>query len=317
MILKDKHLLRLYKQLVLARAFEETMLELPKSVKLQEVVHSGLGMEAVGIGTLTFLREDDYVIPTHRGYANKIGKGISLKRMLAEFYGKMGGYSKGKDSHHMTVKEVNLIGKWGLIGGQFPIAVGLGVAAQFEGRGQVCVIFFGDGCSNRGTFHEALNLSSLWKLPIIWVCENNQYSITTPIARHTAAATIASYAHSYRMPGRIVDGMDVIAVHNAVQKAVRRARKGEGPSLLDMVTYRFRSHHERTEEIRPGKEINQWKEKDPVTTFKRDLMEKNILTEGAAKSINEEVRIEIEEAIRYAEQSPCPDPGVAFEDLFA
>ena len=317
MVLKNEHLLRLYRQLVLARAFEETMLELPKSVKLQELVHSGIGMEAVGIGTLTFLRNDDYVMATHRGYANKIGKGLPVKRILAELYGKMGGYTKGKDSHHMTVKELNFIGKWGLIGGQFPTAVGLGVAAQFEGRGQVCVIFFGDGCSNRGTFHEALNLASLWKLPIIWVCENNQYSLTTPIARHTAAGNIASYARSYRMPGRIVDGMDVIAVHNAVQKAVMRARKGEGPSLLDMVTYRFRPHNEGPAEIRPEKEINQWKEKDSVTTFKRDLMKKGILTEGAAKSINAEVQAEIAEAIRYAEQSPRPEPGVAFEDLFA
>ena len=318
MKLKSEELEKLYEGLVLARRLEEKMLEIFASgKKVQEHVHSGLGMEAVGIGTLSFLRKDDYVIATHRGYSNKIAKGISLKKMLAEFYGKKDGYSRGKDSHHFTAKEVNLIGKWGLIGGQFPIAVGLGFAAQAKGDGQVCVIFFGDGATNRGTFHEALNLASLWKLPIVWVCENNQYSVTTPFARHTAAEKIADYAKVYRMPGCTVDGNDVLAVHEATQKAVKRARKGKGPSLVELITYRFRTHAERMEEPRSQEEIEQWKTKDPIARFEEKLMKVGVLTEKEVERINREVQINIEEAIRFAEESPEPEPEVAFEDLFA
>ena len=180
MKLKSGELEKLYRGLVLARRLEEKMLEISASGRNYKSMFTVVWeWRLSGVGTCTFLRKDDYVIATHRGYSNKIAKGISLKKMLAEFYGKKSGYGKGKDSHHLTAKEVNFVGKWGLIGGQFPIAVGLGFAAQAKGDGQVCVIFFGDGASNRGTFHEALNLASLWKLPIVWVCENNQYSVTT------------------------------------------------------------------------------------------------------------------------------------------
>jgi TPP-dependent pyruvate/acetoin dehydrogenase alpha subunit len=317
MTLKKEQLLKLYRGLILARAFEEKMLELDKTVKIQEHVLSGIGMEAVGIGACTFLLKDDYITATHRGYSKQIGKGASLTKILAEFYGKKDGYDKGKDSHHMTAKEVGLIGKWGLIGAQFPIAVGLGIAAQARGKGQVCVIFFGDGCSNRGTFHEALNLSSLWKLPIVWVCENNLYSTTIPFSRHTAAKKIADYALAYRMPGLTIDGNDVIAVHEAVQKAVARARKGKGPSLVECLTYRIRPHNEGSEEIRPRQEIERWKKKDPVLLFRRRLMAKGTLTEDAVKKIAEEVNAELEEALRFAEESPAAECQTAFEDLFA
>lgn len=317
MVLKSQDLVKLYRGLVLARTLEEKMLEVQSSGKLQEHVHSGLGMEAVGIGACTFLRKNDYVIATHRGYSTKIGKGLSLKRMLAEFYGKKDGYSKGRDSHHLTAKEVNFIGKWGLIGAQFPIAVGLGVAAQAKGEGQVCVIFFGDGSSNRGTLHEAFNLSSLWKLPIVWVCENNRYSVTTPLARHTAAEKIADYARAYRMPGDTVDGNDVVAVHNSVQKAVERARKGEGPSLVELMTYRFRVHAEGMDEIRSQEEIGEWESKDPVVAFREELLEQGILTGDDVRKIDGEVHADIEEAIKFAEGSPRPEPEAAFEDLFA
>jgi pyruvate dehydrogenase E1 component alpha subunit len=316
MELNKEEFLLLYRRLILTRAFEEKVVELFAAGKIQEHPHSGLGMEAVGIGALTFLRQDDYAIPTHRGYSKQIGKGVSLKKMLAEFYGKNDGYGKGKDSHHLTAKEVNVIGKWGLIGAQFTIAVGLGISAQAKGQGQICAIFFGDGSSNRGTFHEALNLSSLWKLPILWLCENNRYSATTPIEGHTAAENIADYAKSYRIPGITIDGNDVIAVHEAVQKAAERARRGEGPSLIELTTYRIRSHNERSKEIRPQSEIDEWKKKDPVLTFRRQLIEKGILREGDVEKIAKDVETEIEEAVRFAEQSSPPEPKVAFEDLF-
>lgn len=316
-MLNNTSLLKLYRRLVLARAFEEKMLELRLTVKLQETVHSGLGMEAVGIGALTFLREDDYVIATHRGYANKIGKGVSAKKLLADFYGKKDGYCKGRDSHHLTVKEINFIGKWGLIGGQFPLGAGLGIAAQFNGRQQVCLVFFGDGASNRGTFHEALNLSALWKLPIIWVCENNQYSFTTPISRHTAAKSIASYAETYQIAGETADGNNVIEVYTAIQKAVERARKGEGPSIVEFITYRIRPHHEGTEEVRIQSEIEGWKNRDPVINFEKELLGKRVLDEEEIRRIREEIKLEIEEAVKFAEESPRPDPETAFEDLYA
>ncbi len=316
MVLKNGDLLKLYRGLVLSRDFEEKVLELYGMSKIHEMPHSGIGMEAVGIGALTFLRKDDYAISTHRGYAKQIGKGVSLKRMLAEFYGKRDGYGKGKDSHHFTAMEVNLVGKWGLIGSQFPLAVGLGLAAQVKGEGQVCVILFGDGCSNRGTFHESLNLASVWKLPIVWVCENNGYSSTTSTARHTAAEHIADHAKGYRMPGIIVDGNDVIAVHEAIQKAAKRARRGGGPSLIELITYSTRPHNERQKETRPPEEIEKWRRKDPVLSFREKLMKMGVLTKEIAEEINEQVRLEIEEAVRFAEASPVPESGIAFEDLF-
>ncbi len=316
-MLNHTDLLKLYRRLVLARAFEEKMLELRLTVKLQETVHSGLGMEAVGIGALTFLREDDYVIATHRGYANKIGKGVCIKKLLADFYGKKDGYCKGRDSHHLTVKEINFIGKWGLIGGQFPLATGLGIAAQMNGKQQVCLAFFGDGSSNRGTFHESLNLSALWKLPIIWACENNQYAFTTPISGHTAAKSIVSYAETYQIAGETADGNNVMEVYAAIQKAVARARRGEGPSIVECLTYRVRPHHEGTEEVRIPSEIEEWKERDPVMIFEKELLAKRVLGEEDTRRIREEVKLEIEEAVRFAEASPSPGPETAFEDLYA
>ncbi len=316
-MLNNNDLLKLHRRLVLARAFEEKMLELRLTVQLQETVHSGLGMEAVGIGALTFLNDDDYVIATHRGYANKIGKGVSIKKLMAELYGKKDGYCKGRDSHHLTVKEINFIGKWGLIGAQFPLAAGLGIAAQLNGKQQVCLAFFGDGSSNRGTFHESLNLSALWKLPIIWACENNQYAFTTPIGSHTAAKSIVSYAETYQIAGETVDGNDVIGVYMAIQKAVERARMGEGPSIVELMTYRIRSHHEGTEEIRSQSEIERWKKRDPVVNFEKELLEKQVLKEEEIRRIREEIKLEIEDAVKFAEESPRPDPGSAFEDLYA
>jgi TPP-dependent pyruvate/acetoin dehydrogenase alpha subunit len=316
-VLNHTDLLKLYRRLVLARAFEEKMLVLRLTVKLQETVHSGLGMEAVGIGALTFLREDDYVIATHRGYANKIGKGVSVKKLMADLYGKEDGYCKGRDTHHLTVKELNFIGKWGLLGAQFPLAAGLGIAAQLNGKQQVCLALFGDGCSNRGTFHESMNLSALWKLPIVWACENNQYAFTTPISSHTAAKSIASYAGTYQIAGETVDGNNVIEVYAAIQKAVARARKGEGPSIVECLTYRVRPHHEGTEEVRTPSEIEGWKGRDPVISFEKELLAKGVLKEEEIRRIREEVKLEIEEAVKFAEASPRPDPETAFKDLYA
>jgi TPP-dependent pyruvate/acetoin dehydrogenase alpha subunit len=317
MVLNNDDLLRLYRRLVLARAFEEKILELQLKVKLQETVHSGLGMEAVGIGALAVLKEDDFVVTTHRGYANKIGKGICIKKFLADLYGKKDGYCKGRDSHHLTVKEINIIGKWGLIGAQFPLAVGLGIAAQFNGKKQVCLAFFGDGSSNRGTFHESLNLSALWKLPIIWACENNQYSFTTPISSHTAAKSIASYAETYLIAGETVDGNDVMAVYMAVQKAVERARRAEGPSIVEFLTYRIRSHFEGSEEVRSQSEIEAWKERDPVITFEKALLGKGILLNEDIRRIRKEIAGEIEGAVKFAEEAAEPGPESVLEDLYA
>jgi len=317
MTLTKEDLLLFYARLVLARAFEEKVLELFAAGKLQENPHSGVGMETIGIGACTFLRPDDYMIPTHRGYSKQIGKGVSIKKMLAEFSGKKDGYGKGKDSHHFTAKEVNVIGKWGLLGAQFSIGVGLGISAQAKGDGQICAIFFGDGASNRGTFHEALNLSSLWKLPILWICENNRYSSTTLMENHTAAENIADYAKGYRMPGTTLDGNDVVAVHETVQKAAEIARRGGGPSLVEFMTYRFRSHNERQKEMRPQSEIDEWIKKDPIVSFRQKLMEKGILKKEDVEKIAKDVQKEIEEAVKFAEQSPRPEPRVAFEDLFA
>ncbi|KPJ54103.1 MAG: hypothetical protein AMJ37_00840 [Dehalococcoidia bacterium DG_18] len=324
MTLEKEQLIKLYTNLVRARKLDELAVRALGEGKIIGFFHSGQGEEAVGVGGCTFLRKDDYIYPHHRGHglAHIISKGVSPKGFFAEHFGKATGLARGIGGFHGSDPEFGVFGGAGTIGSQFPVSVGWGLAAKKRGKGQVVVCFFGDGSSNRGTLHEAMNLASVWKLPIVWLCENNQYAQFMPIKDAYAREDIADLAAGYGMPGVVVDGQDVIAVHEAVQAAVERARAGEGPSLVECKTYRFRAHVEGVADfvhgdMRPQEEIEAWKQRDPIKLFEEKLLEQGVLTQEDVDRINRETEAEVEEAERFALESPVPDPAILDKALYA
>jgi len=324
MALSKEQLIKLYTNLVRARKADEVCVKGLHEGKVVCFFHSGQGEEAVGVGGCTFLRKDDYIYAQHRGHgiAHTLGKGASPKGFIAEHYGKATGAAGGIAGFHAAEPELGILGGAGTIGSTFPVALGWGLAAKKRGKGQVVVAFFGDGASNRGTLHEAMNLAALWKLPIVWVCHNNLYAQWMPIKDAYSREDIADLAAGYGMPGVVVDGQDVIAVHEAVQAAVGRARAGEGPSLIECKTYRFRAHNEGSRDIahadpRPPEEIEAWKKRDPIKLFQERLLEQGVLTGEDVERIDGEATAEMEEAERFAMGSPLPDPSVLEKLLYA
>ena len=323
MALEKEQLKKLYANLVRARKMDEVVVKGLQEGKVASFFHSGQGEEAVGVGGCTFLRKDDYLYPQHRGHggAHFIAKGASPKDFIAEHYGKATGSCGGVAGFHFAEPELGILGYCGTIGSTFPMALGWGLAAKKRSKGQVCVAFFGDGGSNRGTLHEAMNLASVWKLPIVWVCHNNLYAQFMPVKDSYSREDIADLATGYNMPGVVVDGQDVIAVHEAVQAAVERARGGEGPSLIECKTYRFRAHSEGADTVhygpRPEEEIEAWKKRDPVVLFREKLMEQGILTEAELAKIDTEADAEMEEAEQFAMESPVPDKDILKNLLYA
>jgi TPP-dependent pyruvate/acetoin dehydrogenase alpha subunit len=322
--LTKKQLIKLYTNLVRARKFDGLMIKMATEGKLLGFYHSGEGHEAIGVGGCTFLRNDDYVYPHLRGHGfpHGIAKGLSPKESIAEHLGKATGWGNGITGFHGADPEMGLLGAAGTIGSQFPLSAGWALAAKKNGRGQVVVCFIGDGSMQRGQAHESLNMSSCWKLPVVWVVENNQMAQFTPVKDACAVEDIADMAVAYNMPGEVVDGMDVLAVHAAVEKAVERARAGEGPSLIECKVYRFRSHSEGRPdwchaELRPPEEIEEWKKRDPVKLFRDRLMEEKVLTEEDVQRIDREADAETEEAERFAIESPPPDPSILDRILYA
>jgi TPP-dependent pyruvate/acetoin dehydrogenase alpha subunit len=324
MTLEKEQLIRLYTNLVRARKLDETVVRGITEGKTVAFFHSGQGEEAVGVGGCTFLRKDDYIYPHHRGHgvAHAISKGMSPKGFLAEHFGKATGGAGGIAGFHAAEPEIGILGAAGTIGSQFPVSLGWGLAAKKRGKGQVAVCFFGDGSSNRGTLHEAMNLAALWKLPIVWVCHNNLYAQFMPIKDAYPKEDIADLAAGYGMPGVVVDGQDVVAVHEAVQAAVARARAGEGPSLVECKTYRYRAHVEGVPDVshaqpRPAEEVEAWKKRDPIKLFGERLLEQGILSQDDIEKIDREAAAEIDEAERFAMDSPVPDPAILEKALYA
>lgn len=324
MTLEKEQLTKLYTNLARARKLDETVLKGIAEGKTVAFFHSGQGEEAVGVGGCTFLRVDDYIYPHHRGHgvAHTISKGMSPKAFLAEHFGKATGAAGGIAGFHAVDPEVGIMGAAGTIGSQFPVSLGWGLAAKKRGKEQVVVCFFGDGSSNRGTLHEAMNLAAVWKLPIVWVCHNNLYAQFMPIKDAYAKENIADLAAGYGMPGVVVDGQDVIAVHEAVQAAVARARAGEGPSLVECKTYRYRAHVEGVPDVshaepRPAEEVEAWKKRDPIVLFREKLLEQGVLSQDDVERIEREVAEEMEQAERFAMDSPVPDPAILKEVLYA
>lgn len=317
---KEK-LAEIYRKMLEIRRFEETLSTLWAEGFVPGLIHLYVGEEAVAVGACANLRREDYITSTHRGHGHCIAKGGDLKRMMAELFGKRTGYCKGKGgSMHICVPEIGVVGCSGIAGGGIPIATGVGLSIQCRETDQVCVCFFGDGSSNTGAFHEGINLAALWKLPVIFLCENNLYAISVPVSKSVPTKNVADRAAAYGIPGVVVDGMDVIAVYEAVREAAERARRGGGPTLIECKTYRFRGHFEgdpkRGAIYRSEEEIQEWEKRDPIKNLREKMVGEKILTEKEIDAIEKSVERAVEEAVNFAKESPFPSPEEATEDLF-
>ena len=325
MAIEKEKLIEMYARMLTIRHFEGKLKELVFGGEVPGFVHAYAGEEAVAVGTCFALLDDDYITSTHRGHGHLIAKGADLKRMMAEIFGKSTGYNKGKGgSMHIADFGIGILGANGIVGAGLPIATGAGLAAKLRGSGQVATCFFGDGASNQGTFHESINLAAAWKLPVIYLCENNMYGEFTPAAEVVSVEDVSDRAAGYNIPGVTVDGQDVLAVYEVVQEAVKRARKGDGPSLVECKTYRYEGHVIGEEAFigergyRPAEEVEEWKSKrDPIVLFRKKLVKQGVLTEEQASQIEEEVIARLDEAVAYARESPMPAPEEALEDVYA
>lgn len=305
----------LLRQMCTIRAFEEMAEQLYALGKIHGTMHLSIGMEASAVGAVAALRPDDLILSTHRGHGHCIAKGADLNRMMAEFMGKENGYCRGRGgSMHIADVAGGNLGANGVVGGGISTAMGYALALKMQKRDQVILSFFGDGAANLGTFNESLNMAAIWKLPVVYVCENNQFAMSYPVSKAFAIERIADRAAGYGIPGKTVDGNDVLAVHAAVKRAVDRARAGEGPSLVENVTYRWRGHSKSdANRYRTREEIEVWKEKCPIKRFRHDLILAGELTENEAQRIEQKVGAAIEAAVAFAEASPEP-PLESIED---
>lgn len=311
-------LLTMYERMVRIRKFEEKAAELFAKGLLPGFIHTYVGEEATAVGVCAALNPDDLVTSTHRGHGHVIAKGGEPQYMMAELYGKETGYCKGKGgSMHIADPDKGILGANGIVGGGLPIATGAGLSVKLRNSNQVVACFFGDGASNQGTFHESINMASLWKLPVVYVCENNLYGEFTPQKRHQAITDISQRATAYGIPGVTVDGMDVVAVYEATQEAIKRARSGNGPTLIEAKTYRFHGHFEGDPQLyRDKAEVQKWMERDPIANFEKQLLESKVVAEEDLRKIQEAVQHEIDEAVKFAENSPYPADKEAVEDIY-
>ncbi len=318
--LAKEDIIGMYTKMLTIRRFEERIaLEFARGA-IPGFIHSYIGQEAVAVGVCANLRPDDRIASNHRGHGHCIAKGADLKRMMAEIHGRITGYCKGKGgSMHIADFSVGMLGANGIVCAGLPIAVGAALAAQLEGGDRVAVAFFGDGASNEGEFHESLNLASIWKLPLVFACENNHYGANTPIGRVLASSSIAERAGAYGIPATIVDGNDVLAVYGAAREAVARARSGSGPSFLECKTYRWHHHFESGyfPDLRPKDEIDDWMQRCPIKRLGQKLEEDALLNREGQEAIDREVMAQVEEAAAFAAGSPYPDPEDALKGVYS
>lgn len=309
----------LYRTMLRIRVFEERVLKEFGHGKIPCHAHLYIGQEAIATGACAALRADDYIISNHRGHGHLIAKGGKTDRMMAELFGKKTGYCKGKGgSMHCADVKLGILGANGIVGAGITIAGGAALTAKVRKTGQVCLCFFGDGASNTGRFHEGINFASILKLPVVYILENNQYAISVPIKYAANITNLADRAAAYGIPGKTIDGNDVLGVCEAVSEAVERARRGEGPSLIECKTYRWAGHYTGDPQNYVSKEtIEQWKTKDPLPRFKGFLMENAVLSEEAIESLHQEIANEIEAAVKFADDSPFPTPEETLEDVYA
>lgn len=301
------------------RAFEEKVDELFMRGEVHGTTHLSIGEEATAVGALAALREDDYITSTHRGHGHCIAKGADLNLMVAELLGKETGYCRGRGgSMHIADVKTGNLGANGVVGGGIPIATGVGLSMKLQGLDQVCLCFFGDGASNEGTFHEAINMAAAWSLPVIFLCENNQYGMSMSTQRSMHNETIAQRSVAYGIPGERVDGNDVFAVYKAVVTAAQHARSGQGPTLIESYTYRYKGHSKSDQnKYRTRDEIREWQQRDPIQHFATYLLEQGIIDDAAIQQAKDAVYQAIEDAYQFALSSPDPDPETLLEGVYA
>jgi pyruvate dehydrogenase E1 component alpha subunit len=301
------------------RAFEEKAEELYALGKIHGTMHLSIGMEASAVGAVLALKPDDLMLSTHRGHGHCIAKGADIKLMMAEFLGKDCGYCRGRGgSMHIADVSGGNLGANGVVAGGIPMAVGVGIGLKLQKRSQVIMCFFGDGAVNEGAFHESLNMAAIYHLPIVFICENNQYGMSLPIQKAIAIDHISDRAASYGIPGITVDGNDVMAVHQAACQAVERARSDKEPTLIENVTYRWRGHSKSdANRYRTKEEIDLWKAKDPIPRLAAQMVEASLLSEDGNDAIEAEAHREIEEAVIFAESCPEPELSSIEEGVYA
>jgi pyruvate dehydrogenase E1 component alpha subunit len=316
----DRKLLEhFYETMVKIRYFESNVEKKFLAGEIPGFVHLYIGEEATGTGVISNLTHKDYIETTHRGHGHTIAKGADLKKMMAEIFGKKAGFCKGKGgSMHIADFSVGMLGANGIVGGGYTLATGAGLACKMQKRKDISVVFFGDGASNRGTFHEAANMAAVWDLPVLFVCENNQWASTTPYQTTTSVADIADRAQGYGMPGVIVDGNDVFAVYEAAKDLIEKIRKGSGPALLECKTYRLKGHFVGDpERYRTKEEVKKVQdETDPIVRFEKRVLDEKVMTENELEEIRKKVEKEVDEAIQFAEEAPEPDPSELYQDLY-
>lgn len=317
-MIEKERLISIYSMMNKIRKFEEKALSLFEQNKLRGSVHLYIGEEASAATICSHLRDEDYITSTHRGHGHCIAKGADLGRAMAELMGKETGYCRGRGgSMHIADFSKGNLGANAIVGGGIPIAVGGALAAKMKGTDQIAVTFFGDGASNQGIFHEALNLASVWKLPVIFICENNGYGISVPLRESTSVEDIYVRAQGYNMPGYCIDGNDVFAIDEAMKKAVERAKAGDGPTFIEMKTYRWLGHWTGDPQpYRTKEEVAEWKEKCPIKRLRNYMIESEILREEELDDIEKEADKAVEEAANFAFESPQPDTAAVMEDIF-
>lgn len=300
------------------RYFEEKAYDFFLENKLRGSVHLYIGEEAIAAAVISLLSDSDYITSTHRGHGHGIAKSGDLKAAMAELMGKSTGFCNGRGGsmHIADLKKGNL-GANAIVGGGIPIAVGGALAQCYLGTNNVTATFFGDGASNQGTFHESLNLASVWKLPVIFVCENNQFAITVPVSQSTSVKDISARAKGYDMPGVTVDGNDVYAIYDAAEAAIERARKGKGPTLIEARTYRWKGHWTGDPEVyRTREDVAAWMEKCPIRRMKAKMLEDNVASEAELEAIGQKAKADVEEAAAFALSSPEPDPAGVMDNVY-
>ncbi|MFA5026448.1 MAG: thiamine pyrophosphate-dependent dehydrogenase E1 component subunit alpha [Candidatus Methylomirabilota bacterium] len=311
-------LLEIYRKMVSVRVFEETAADLFLKGQIPGFLHVYIGEEAVAAGVMAHLTDQDFISSTHRGHGHAVAKGARLDMMMAELHGKKTGYCHGKGgSMHIADLDLGILGANGIVGGGIPIATGAGLALKLKGTDRICVCFFGDGASNTGAFYEGVNLAAVWGLPVLFVCENNQYAESTPRAVHQKVKNVSDRAAAFNIPGMMMDGMDVFDVYQKTGEAVERCRKGQGPILLEALTYRFLGHFVGDpQNYRTKDEVEKWKQRDPLQLFRARVTAEKTLTAAELDAVEAQIRTDMEAALEFARKSPEPGVEVALQDIF-
>ncbi len=317
--MEKKIALSLYKQMVEIRQFEKKLYELFVNRSMPGSMHQYIGEEAVAVGVCAHLTKEDYVTSTHRGHGHCIAKGVDIKAIMAEMFAKKTGCCKGMGgSMHIADFSVGMLGANGIVGAGIPIATGAGWSCKYKYPERVSVVFFGEGAANEGAFHEGINLAAVWRLPVIFVCENNLYNFSVHYKKTMLLDHVADRAAAYGIPGQVVDGMDLLAVYGAAGEAIKRARQGSGPTLLECKTYRFMGHSRfEPAGYRPKEEVDAWKKRDPIPAFRNWMAVSLKVTEKEMEEIDQSVAQEMEQAVSFAEQSPDPEPRDYQQYIFA